>query len=109
MPAASPQVIFNILYIFVNVVVSAYILGTMTVLVVVGDEKVKAYRYATAGAHTGTYTGRHTSTHTSRHTGTHTQVHTCTHRHAHMYTQVPPPFPAQTCLLTHIQASWQAI
>ena len=36
---------FNTVYMFLNVVVAAYILGTMTVLVVTGDEKIKAYRY----------------------------------------------------------------
>ena len=40
-----PQIMFNTVYMFINVVVAAYILGTMTVLVVTGDEKIKAYRY----------------------------------------------------------------
>lgn len=39
-----PEAIFTIIYVFINIGVAAYIIGTITLLVVKGDEKTGAYR-----------------------------------------------------------------
>lgn len=39
-----PEALFTIFYVFINIGVAAYIIGTITLLVVKGDEKTGAYR-----------------------------------------------------------------
>ncbi|KAF8054945.1 AKT1 [Scenedesmus sp. PABB004] len=40
----TPEAVFTIVYVFINIGVAAYIIGTITLLVVKGDEKTGAYR-----------------------------------------------------------------
>lgn len=39
-----PEAVFTILYVFINIGVAAYIVGTTTLLIVKGDEATGAYR-----------------------------------------------------------------